>query len=320
MAYLFAELEPGRELYMELPELLGQGGVRAPGEYKGCGSGRGSGKVARLKRYLYGLADSGRAFSRKLQEFFDGLNGEGSSCRALTSDRMTFRWRWRDADGKEQTLNCAAHVGDLVCAPSSDSIKAEFHRRLKAFFGQDRITGGEPTSYVLGMRIDRDRDRKELKISQGGFVRELMKKFGVKEGQNVKKSPLPGKFKLEKFEGQATDEEIATYLSLVGSLQWLSISCRPDVTHAASLLGRASRNPSPQAMEGARHVSTVIPRRYARHGDHIPWARRGADGRVRPQEQADRERGRGSRRSRGREVDERFRDHAERRSRVLEEP
>jgi hypothetical protein len=65
-AFLWSEMEEGEEVYMQLPKLLGQGGVEAPGEYTNCGVGRGRGKCAKLKRYLYGLPSSGRKFFRNL--------------------------------------------------------------------------------------------------------------------------------------------------------------------------------------------------------------------------------------------------------------
>ena len=59
--FTFQKSEEGRELFMDLPQLSGQGDVDAPELYAGCGTGRSSGKVARLKRYLYGSKDAPRA-------------------------------------------------------------------------------------------------------------------------------------------------------------------------------------------------------------------------------------------------------------------
>ena len=57
-AFTFALMEDGHEVFMELPELLGEGGVRDPGGYKGCGSGKCRERVARLIRHLYGSKDA----------------------------------------------------------------------------------------------------------------------------------------------------------------------------------------------------------------------------------------------------------------------
>ena len=68
-AFVFAAIEGDRELYMELPQLLGEGGVEAPEIYDGCGVGRASGKVARLRRHLYGSKDAPRAWMQQVQKF-----------------------------------------------------------------------------------------------------------------------------------------------------------------------------------------------------------------------------------------------------------
>ena len=79
--FTFAEIEDGQELFMELPELLGQGGVSAPELYDGCGAGRSSGKVARLKRHLYGSKDAPRAWRKKSHQVFDWLDVHGTTVR-----------------------------------------------------------------------------------------------------------------------------------------------------------------------------------------------------------------------------------------------
>ena len=258
-AYLFSELEEGREIFMELPELLVEGGVRDPSAYDPrCGSGKGSGKIASLRRFLYGLPEAGRAWGRNLRLFFKGLNSKHGSgldrsvCRALISDRMTFRWTCWINGKKEEAIVCT-HVDDLVIASSGPAIKAEFERQLAKFFGEERVTGGEEVSYVLGMRVERDRSKKTIKLSQGAFVRSLLEKFGIEENVKTVQTPLPTGTALKKYEGVASAATIKSYLTLVGSVQWLAICTRPDLSHAAGMLGRYSANPGPEHEQAAMH-------------------------------------------------------------------
>jgi hypothetical protein len=248
-AFLWSELDEDQEVYMQLPKLLSEGGVDAPGGYKNCGVGRGHGKCARLKRALYGLPSSGRLWMQALNEFFYSLNGPDSSCRATVSDRCVYRFEW-----KGHRMDAAVHVDDIISTPSSPEIKEEFERRLRAHFGEDRITGGEPASYVLGMRIDRDRAKKTLTISQGGFIRKLLEKFGIEESRKAKVQPLTAGLRLKTYEGKASKEDTLWFLQLVGNLQWCAITTRPDVAFAAGLLGRHTANPSPEAMAEGVHV------------------------------------------------------------------
>jgi hypothetical protein len=245
-AYLFSKVPPGQEIYMQLPELRGAGGVNAPHLYKGCGSGKGTGKVAKLAKMLYGLPEAGRRWGEHVMKFFESLKNDGlSRVRSIVSDRMAYVWKWVDpVTGKEEVLRACLHVDDFLVSVSSPTIKAEFEKRLAAYFGEGRATGGEAVSYHLGMRIERDRAKKTIKISQGGFVRKLLEKFGVQEGVKVKGTPLQGGVRMARAPTGSEPVNQNEYLQLVGSLQWLSISSRPDVTFAAGMLGRYSQCPT----------------------------------------------------------------------------
>jgi hypothetical protein len=258
-AFLFSELEEGREIFMELPELLSEGGVRDPSAYDSkCGAGKGSGKVGRLKKYLYGLPEASRAFSRNMRLFFKSLNSKHGSgldrsvSRALISDRMSFRWTCWINGKKEEAIVCT-HVDDIVIASSGPEIRRLFEEQLRKFFGEDRVTGGEEVDYVLGMRVERDRAKKTLKLSQGAFVRQLLEKFELEENSKVVDTPLPTAAALEKYEGTASAEARSKYLTLVGCLQWCAMCTRPDLGHAASMLGRYSSNPGPEHEKAGLH-------------------------------------------------------------------
>ena len=100
------------------------------------------------------------------------------------------------------------HVDDIVATPSSDSIKEEFDRQLKKFFGEDRVTGGDETDAVLGMGITRDWEKKTITISQGGFARKFLTDFGVTVGAGRRvDAPLPSGCKLGKYDGEAAADD-----------------------------------------------------------------------------------------------------------------
>ena len=253
-AFTFAEIEDGQELFMELPELLGQGGVSAPELYDGCGAGRSSGKVARLKRHLYGSKDAPRAWMQQVQKFMKWIGEEpGYSSRSLVSDRMAFRWETPDGE-----MNMCVHVDDIVATPSCEAVRAAFEQKLKQYFGAERVTGGTEPDYVLGMRVERDWKAKTLTLSQGGFVRQMLEDFGVPElepgRRRVAESPLPLGLKLGAAEGRVVRSDEFDYLKFVGSLQWLVMCTRPDLAQVAGLLGRYSNAPGEEHVKACEHV------------------------------------------------------------------
>ena len=98
-AFTFDKIPEGSEgVYMELPQMLGEGGARVvndqrvpdnPGLYPDCGHGRESEYVAKLNNFLYGQKDASRAWMREIQLFMDWIGPV-----PLVSDRMRFRWLW----------------------------------------------------------------------------------------------------------------------------------------------------------------------------------------------------------------------------------
>lgn len=248
-AFTIALIEDDMDLFMELPPLLGSNGRLNPLEYSGCGRGKCKSHVGKLKHMLYGSKDAPRKFAEVMIKFMNSIGA-----KAIITDQMVFRWEWQ---GHE--MNICLHVDDIVATPSSDSIKEEFDRQLKKFFGEDRVTGGDETDAVLGMGITRDWEKKTITISQGGFARKFLTDFGVTVGAGRRvDAPLPSGCKLGKYDGEAAAEIIEWFRRFSGCLQWMAGSTRPDLSYAAALLSRFASNPGPAHVEAAKHVLAYI--------------------------------------------------------------
>lgn len=74
----------------------------------------------------------------------------------------------------------AVHVDDIICSASDKSVHVEFSRLLQEELGQNRVTECV-TTWILGMKIDHDREKKTITLSQGMFARKLLGDFGVGE-------------------------------------------------------------------------------------------------------------------------------------------
>jgi hypothetical protein len=253
-AFTFSQMEPGKQVFMELPPLARVDGSRvgAGGDseiYEGCGGGKNRDTVALLKRQLYGSKDAPRYWQKAVQAFCESIGA-----RSLVSDRMAFRWKWTDKQKKRHEMSFAVHVDDILCTPSSDAINEEFASRLRGFFGEDRVTGGEETDAVLGMAITRDWGRKTITISQGGFARKMLENFGYENCKKVVDAPLPAGQEFEKWEGDPTPREQWDAMCFVGMLNWLSGSTRPDLAHACAMMSRYSSCPGPEHVKCMKHI------------------------------------------------------------------
>ncbi|KAL0440393.1 UNVERIFIED_CONTAM: Retrovirus-related Pol polyprotein from transposon TNT 1-94 [Sesamum latifolium] len=110
-------------------------------------------------------------------------------------------------------------------------------------------------SYILGIKIIRDRSKRILGITQTSYVEKVLKRFKMK---NSKRGFLPMRHgvKLSKKQSPKTDEELTKmfdipYASAVGNIQYLVYYTRPDVAFALSVTSRY------QACAGEAHWTAV---------------------------------------------------------------
>ncbi len=105
---------------------------------------------------------------------------------------------------------------------------------------------GEAT-YILGIRIYRDRSRRLIGLSQSTYLDKVLKKFNM---ESSKKALLPMSHgvKLSKTQCPSTADERSRmsaipYASVVGSIMYSMICTRPDVSYALSVVSRYQADP-----------------------------------------------------------------------------
>ena len=108
------------------------------------------------------------------------------------------------------------------------------------------------------MHIQRDHSRHSLSPSQTQYIVDVLEQYSMTDCVAVS-TPLDPNSKLSKEQCPTTDEEKAQmraypYAQLVGSLMYLAIATRPDISYAVGLLGRFSSNPGLAHWKAAKHV------------------------------------------------------------------
>jgi hypothetical protein len=96
------------------------------------------------------------------------------------------------------------------------------------------------------MRITRDRKNRKLTLSQGEYIEKVLERFRMKNEKPVS-TPLANHFKLTKEMCPKTQEEIeymsrVPYSSAVGSLMYVMVCTRPDISHAVGVVSRYMKN------------------------------------------------------------------------------
>ena len=102
-------------------------------------------------------------------------------------------------------------------------------------------------SYILGMKIYRDRSRRLLGLSQSMYIDTVLKRFSM---ENSKKGYLPigHGIKLSKKDCVTTPEERERmsripYASTVGSIMYAMLCTRPDVAYSLGVVSRYQSDP-----------------------------------------------------------------------------
>src|SRR3954468_8319142 len=100
---------------------------------------------------------------------------------------------------------------------------------------------GEAT-YILRIKIYRDRARRLIGLSQSTYLDKILKKFRMDESKKGFLPMLQGT-KLSKTQSPATAEDrevmnLKPYASAIGSIMYAMLCTRPDVAHVISLTSR----------------------------------------------------------------------------------
>ncbi|RVW73223.1 Retrovirus-related Pol polyprotein from transposon TNT 1-94 [Vitis vinifera] len=113
-------------------------------------------------------------------------------------------------------------------------------------------------SYVLGIKILRDRANGVLKLSQRAYIEKILKRFNMHNFKSTK-APIVKGDKFSKAQCPQNDderEEMKTipYSSVVGSLMYAQVCTRPDIAFVVGMLERYLSNPGSQHWKTAKKV------------------------------------------------------------------
>ena len=196
-------------------------------------------KVLKLHKCIYGLKQAPLIWYETLKSKFEAQG---------------FKMSFSDASllihkEKETKTFAVIYVDDQTLTGPND----EMNQRVKAmilreFPGKDL---GEPQFFV-GIKLDRDVAVKTMKLSQTRHIDDLLKVFGQEQANPVS-VPMDTSLDLT-ANGSAPYHTPERYMSLVGSLNYLAMSTRPDIAYATSVLCRYMSKPTQNHWNAAIRV------------------------------------------------------------------
>ncbi|KAJ2911698.1 hypothetical protein MD484_g8716, partial [Candolleomyces efflorescens] len=218
-AYLNGVLE--EDLYLSPPD-----GVHVP-----------EGHCWKLKRSLYGLKQSGRTWNKTLDRSLLDMG-------LIRLDAETCLYVYRE---ENEVCFLVVYVDDLLLAATSRAFMNEVKKKLSNRFKMKDL--GE-AKFILGMAIHRDREKREIRVSQQNYIANVLERTGMTNCSPVS-TPIPTNAKAiaddpvnnETLHSIIIEGHEVSYKSVVGSLMYAMLATRPDLAFAVGFLGRYAANP-----------------------------------------------------------------------------
>lgn len=244
-AYLNGDLE--EEIYMRTPRLLKDCLMklaynqeedpsvveRARAMLKSIDSG---GDTCLLRKSLYGLKQAGRQWNIKLDKKLKDMGLSQSLNEPCLYTRI---------QGGEHLL-VLVFVDDILIASEKEDRITRFKSELKKEF--DLKDYGR-AKYFLGMDIKRNDS--VIKLSQEKYVKDILENFGM-GNCNTCKTPMETS---GLDTNKAGDEQKKwPYRELIGSLMYLSVATRPDITNSVIKLAQYTTDPKLRHWNAAKRV------------------------------------------------------------------
>jgi len=115
-----------------------------------------------------------------------------------------------------------------------------------------------PISWLLGIKVTRDRKNHTITLSQQSYVDSILARFNFTDAKPLS-IPMDLNIAFSKDQCPMTPDDIARmhripYREAIGSLMYASVSTRPDISFTMSTLSQFLDNPGPAHWEAVKQV------------------------------------------------------------------
>lgn len=178
-------------------------------------------KVLKLKKAIYGLKQSSRAWNKQVDCVLTSLNYKRSQLESCVYIKR---------QNKLMTI-VAVYVDDFFIF-SNDTVETKILKeKLSSRF---KIKDLGEVKQCLGMRISIDKSKGIITLDQQQYVNQLLKRFNMSECNEVR-TPMESNVNLKK--GDFCETKFP-YQQLIGSLMYLAVLTRPDIAYSVSYLSQ----------------------------------------------------------------------------------
>lgn len=199
--------------------------------------------VCMLLKALYGLKQSPRLWYERLSGFL--LQKLGLS--RINADHRIFI----TTAGLDGPI-VSKFVDDIkIIGPKGSGAIQRVKAELAAAFS---MVDMGPISFYSGLKVERNRENRTLKLSQPAYIDKILEKFHRYKANSVNTSMKEEALLTPKTDGEASPSEREKYQGMIGSLMFSMVETRPDIAFATSVASRFSKNPPQQHTEAVQTI------------------------------------------------------------------
>ena len=196
----------------------------------------GTSKVCLLIRSLYGLKQAGNVWNHELNRVLLTMG-----FKQLKTDYCCYIKR-----AEEEYSILVIWVDDFLATSTNEDLNNEIQKNLNTHFKVKSL--GRPT-LLLGIKIKIGDNT--IQLSQAHYIDFLLEKYRLKDANPVA-TPMDPNVKLDMEAKEAEEasgkEDLKIghgYAQLIGSLMYLALATRPDISYAVNRLAQFTSNPKP---------------------------------------------------------------------------
>lgn len=180
-----------------------------------------NGKVLKLKRAIYGLKQSSLVWYDKVKECLLNIGFKISKFEPCLFTKFS----------ENVKLIVTVYVDDFLifsnCTTETDKLKSFLSSKFK-------LKDLGPVRRYLGMRINVNKKCSTITVDQQEYIEQLLSKFEMSNCRPID-TPIECKLNIKKAENCAVN---IPYQRLIGSLMYLAILTRPDLSYCLSYLSQ----------------------------------------------------------------------------------
>ena len=147
------------------------------------------------------------------------------------------------------------YVDDMLIIGYDSSKIDKLKRELSKSFSMKDLGSAKQ---ILGMKISHDRKNMKLWLSQESYIEKVLERFNMSKAKAVC-SPLAGHLKLSSKQCPISKKDMkemskVPYASAIGSLMYVMVCTRPDISHAVGVVSRFLTNLGKEHWEAVKWI------------------------------------------------------------------